>query len=189
MPLTDKTCKHTEYYTPPRILDPVKDYFGAIDLDPATSRANPTGALHYYVGGEYENGLLRTWNIYQNGGTAVFVNPPYGRELKQWVRKLSLEAHGDPDADKNPPEIIALLPGQRFEQLYWQEDVFNPNLTAFCMVRKRLSFLDEHGMPIKGNPYGSFVYLYNGNWEHFADSFAAIGKCVKVSATKTRVES
>ena len=112
----------------------------------------------------------------------TFLNPPHGCEIKPWVTKLHDEAawlH----------EIIALLPGQRFEQLYWQRDVFNQYLTAFCMVRKRVAFLKPDGTPSKNNPYGSFIYLYNGDWDQFTRSFGHVGLCVKFDEHYSEVES
>lgn len=180
MSLVDKQCRETAYLTPPRILDPVRTYFdGPIGLDPCTEPGNPTGADVFFDGENFD-GLEESWR----GHGGVFVNPPYGRELRRWVTKMENEV----SRDLNPPELITLLPGQRFEQLYWQRFVFCSALTAFCMVRKRVNFLRPNGTVAKGNPYGSFIYLYNGNWRTFCDAFGDIGLCVWAREIHTRVK-
>ncbi len=193
--MNDKTCLDTTYLTPPRILEPVREYFGAmgISLDPATEPSNPAGAVDFFHGrgdgtAEGLSGLDVRWRAvgyldctYSHAiKPNVFINPPYGRELRDWVAKIALEASRD-------CHILALLPGQRFEQHYFQRDVFNLQLTAFCAVRKRVNFLRPDGKPAKGNPYGSFIYLYNGNWAQFTQAFGDIGLCIKPAEIYTRV--
>jgi site-specific DNA-methyltransferase (adenine-specific) len=164
---TEKICRSTDYFTPPRILDPVREYFGGrIDLDPATTWENPTGARRIHT--PANSGLDAQWIPYR-----VFVNPPYGRVLRRWVGKIYEES-------RKGCEIVALLPGQRFEQKYWQVEVFNPTLIGFCMVRKRVSFLRPDGTVAKGNPYGSFVYLYNGDFTRFEKAFSEVGLCIRI---------
>lgn len=193
--VNDKTCRSTTYLTPPRILDAVRRYFQEeIDLDPATEPDNPTGAATFYTGDPLD-GLKAVWSWpHPKGNIRVFLNPPYGRELKTWTAKLYWEAHkkftqNPAQAQMLPPVVLALLPGQRFEQLYWQQYVFNRSLTGFCMVRKRVNFLRPDGTPAKGNPYGSFVYLYNGDFRWFCDCFGDLGLCVWPGEMHTRVTS
>lgn len=162
-------CKYTDYLTPPRILQPVRAYFGGrIPCDPASTDENPTAADRFITPDDAPDGLAASW------GAAAFVNPPYGRALRQWVAKINEEAGVD------ECEILALLPGQRFEQRYIQEGIFSPALTAFCMVRRRVSFLRPDGTEARGNPYGSFVFCFNGRWQRFQREFAPLGSCVLV---------
>lgn len=163
MTLTDKTCIDTEYFTPPHVLGAVLKYFGGnIVLDPATHPSNPTKAAYTYTEGY--SGLDKSWHWALN----IFVNPPFGRQIRDWVAKIHEEA-------SKGAHIIALLPGQRFEQQYWQDHVFCNELTAICFIRKRLSFLGLDGKPRKGNPYGSMLYLYNGDKLKFAKVMTKLG--------------
>jgi hypothetical protein len=163
--LVDKTARDLDYLTPENILDRVQVYFsGSIDLDPAAEETNHTKAERFIL--PDEDGLSVQWD----GNT--FLNPPFGRGIRNWVRKV----HGE--AKRGTP-IVALLPGQRFEQAYWQEDVFNHHLVGFCAIRKRVSFLRPDGRVAKGNPYGSFVFSYNGaGWRRFREAFRPLGMCI-----------
>jgi site-specific DNA-methyltransferase (adenine-specific) len=172
--MNDKTCDYTEWRTPERILEPVREYMGGqIRLDPATSEDNPTCAQDWYT--PLDDGLVQEWYA------PAFVNPPYGKVIRDWVAKIAEEA-------ARGVEIIALLPGQRFEQQYWQDHVFCEQLTAMCMVRKRLAFIKPDGIPAKGNPYGSFLYLYNGSWSPFSRTFEKVGTCVRITERARYVE-
>lgn len=181
--LTDKTCKDTVWITPPHIIGAVKDYFGGcIDLDPATEANNPTGAAQIITADR--DGLSFDWRKFARAGrqsARVFVNPPYGKELRDWCAKIHhMSAAG---SGSWGAEIIALLPGQRFEQAYWQRHVFSHRLAAFCMVRSRLSFLRPDGSKARGNPYGSFIYLYREEENEmavaqFCQIFSDVGTCV-----------
>lgn len=158
--LTDKTCRETVWLTPPPVLDAIRGFFrGPIGLDPATEPSNPTDAEYYYT--RVNDGLTIPWQ------GPVFVNPPYGKELMPWVIKITDEA-------KTVTPIVALLPGQRFETLVWQERLLpHPNLYAICFIRGRLKFLRPSGEVAKSNPYGSMLYIFDvnphaRNWEALA---------------------
>lgn len=166
MPLVDKSCQSTVYITPDYILDPVRSYFGGkILMDPATEPDNPTLAHEFYT--KEHNGLVSDW-----GRAGIFVNPPYGKELALWTQAIWL--HGRAGA-----EIVALLPGQRFETAYWQQNILSVPLRAICFLRKRVSFLRPDGTKAKGNPYGSMLYGFNVNLERFSIAFRHLGKCVE----------
>ena len=83
----------------------------------------------------------------------MFCNPPYGSAIRAWVPKIRAEAEAG-------ATIVALLPGQRFEQPYWQVNLFDPTITrAIVAIKGRLQFIAANGVPADGNPYGSFLYL------------------------------
>lgn len=166
----EKECRSIEHYTPKNVVDAVHNYFKlrgfpGILLDPATSADNPTVAANWYT--KEHNGLAHPW---PNG---TFVNPPYGREIRQWVAKIIDEA-------KQGREIVALLPCSRSEQAYWQK-LWNASLTGDVQVRKRLAFLhrsdDMKYTPAKGNPYSSQLLCYNGTFNHCVKAFRHLGTC------------
>jgi hypothetical protein len=75
------SASHT-WQTPGWLLELAEKAMGrAIELDPATSPGNPTGAARYFT--EADNGLAQPWE-----SRAGWLNPPYGRELSAWMRKL-----------------------------------------------------------------------------------------------------
>src|SRR5688572_32070680 len=71
-----------DWLTPPWLLDRL----GSFDLDPCASVSQPwpTARRHYTV---VDDGLVREWS------GRVFMNPPYGRDLGRWMRRLA--GHGD----------------------------------------------------------------------------------------------
>lgn len=169
--LNDKGCRSIDWWTPPLVLEPVRAYFRAlghngIELDPATDASNPTRACVFFTA--ERDGLSVVWG---HERTSVFVNPPYGKAIRAWVAKIGSEA-------ARGLRIVALLPGQRFEQGYWQRNLFTEHLTALVAVRKRIAFLRPDGTAQKGNPYGSFLYVYNGSWAEVVRHFSPLGMCL-----------
>jgi hypothetical protein len=74
------TC---EWLTPPEIIKSL----GAFDLDPCSPIIRPwnTAKNHFST---VDNGLLLEWV-----GT-VWLNPPYGRQIGEWLNKLSIHNNG-----------------------------------------------------------------------------------------------
>ena len=172
----DKNCKSVEWWTPERVLVPVREYFGgSISLDPATAPSNPPKADRFFTSSE--NGLEMDWE------DGTFVNPPYGPEIKDWIRKIKEEAEAG-------REIIALLPASRWEQQYFQECVFNHRLDWMCLIRKRLQFFDGNKKEVcKSNPYASVLYGYNiSQWRLFRDCMETIGSLARIWNTTVHGE-
>jgi hypothetical protein len=178
----DKECKRVEYFTPENILDCTRYYFGGpIPLDPATTGTNPTKAERFYT--LADNGLAQPWD------RGVFVNPPYGRVIKDWTKKIC-------EASELGTQIIALLPcGARFSTRYWQDNILSSRLNVVCFVRGRVNFLDEFGNKItrinkhgkkviSGNPYDSAIYGYNVFPDSFVESFGRLGKILRIEVAR-----
>lgn len=106
--LTDK------WSSPPHIIEQVIQEFGEISLDPAASVDNAICSRYFT---EEEDGLKRSWR-----GNLVYVNPPYGRILNEWVAKALYEY--DMGRSKR---IVMLLPSRTctrwFHALYARSDV------------------------------------------------------------------
>lgn len=106
--------KTDKWATPPHIIELVVREFGAIDLDPASDGSNAVCSRFYT---ETTNGLIQEWN-----GNLVYVNPPYGRVLNDWVGKALDEF----DAGR-AKRIVMLLPSRTctrwFHRLYERTDV------------------------------------------------------------------
>lgn len=175
--MADLECKSTIYITPPKIADPVNRYFpNGIMLDPATEPSNPMGAHNFctedpLAPGSLGDGLTTSWSDY--GGT--FVNPPYGRGMKNWCAKIHEETIAG-------CEILALLPcGARFGTRYWQDHIFNPGLDVALFVRGRVKFLRPDGTGTKGqNPYDSQLLGFNVSIKRFNECFKHLGKIVRL---------
>lgn len=81
--MVSKMTGNSENYTPPEIIDCVRQVMGTIDLDPASCKMaqEVVQAEEYYT--EEESGLNVPWH------GKVFLNPPYGIPLiQQFTDKL-----------------------------------------------------------------------------------------------------
>lgn len=73
------------WLTPPGILDAL----GPFDLDPCAApdpRPWPTAAKHI---SRPDDGLIADW-----GDARVWLNPPYSREVVQWLRRMAIHGNG-----------------------------------------------------------------------------------------------
>ena len=144
-----------DWLTPRRVLDLTLATLGEIDLDPCSnSHENPRvpAAQHYTA---TDDGLARPWH------GRVFVNPPYGRTIGDWVEKLAAEY-----ASQNVSEAIALVPA-RTDTAWWRA------LPArlVCFASGRLAFSD-HDTPA---PFPSAVAYLGSVPDRFAAHFSALG--------------
>ena len=80
----------------------------------------------------------------------MFCNPPYGRELKQWVKK----AH---DEWLKGAKIVMLIPA-RTDTSYFHDYIYGKAEIRF--LRGRLRFLDENNEPRDAAPFPSMVVVF-----------------------------
>ncbi len=73
------SSKTPEWSTPQDLFDSLNEEFH-FTLDPACTKENAKCKKFYT---EKENGLLQDWK-----GERVFCNPPYGRVIGEWVKKM-----------------------------------------------------------------------------------------------------
>ena len=174
-----RTSLDNSWQTPERELEAVRAYFGGpIPFDPATCPENPTKATTFcagppgtmFAGSLGDNGLEVEWT----GRGGVFVNPPYGRELRDWLRKMTAEA-------TKGCAIIALLPASRWEMDYMHAAL---RVARFvCLRRGRIAFISSaDGKPVKGNPGPSMFLGFNVDGHRFLDAFRDLGLCLLLEA-------
>lgn len=144
-----------EWYTPVAILDRVVDVMGTIDLDPSSnSHAEPAvpATTHYT---KDDDGLGKSWS------GRVYLNPPYGRELSAWVRKLVRE-----HTCGNVTEAIALLPSRTDTKWFRRLSPFPK-----CFLQGRLRFSGSK----QSAPFPSMLVYLGKQPEKFAEVFADVG--------------
>lgn len=96
------------------------------------------------------DGLNQSW---ERSDGAVFCNPPYGREIKKWVKKAYEESR------KHDTTIVLLIPA-RTDTIYFHDYIYNRAKIRF--IRGRIKFTDENGIPAGTAPFPSMVVIYNG---------------------------
>jgi site-specific DNA-methyltransferase (adenine-specific) len=116
-----------EWETPPEVFRPLDAEF-FFTLDPCATHKNAK-ARNYFT--EEQNGLAQDW-----GKHTVFMNPPYGREIKAWTRKARESAeHG--------ACVVGLLPAST-DLAWWHEDVMGHAEVRYLRGRPRF---------LTGGPY------------------------------------
>lgn len=145
-----------EWFTPAKILSPVRAVLGEIDLDPCSNDVaqQDVQARRYYT--EADDGLSQPWNA-----TTIFMNPPYGRAIGAWTDRLvSTYRTGAVRA------ALALLPGRT------DTDWFTP-LFAYpiCFIHGRLQFSGY----AQAAPFPSVVVYFGHDLARFAREFTPLG--------------
>ena len=181
-----RTSLDNSWKTPQKILERVRLYFcsGKIEFDPASAPDNPTGAERFCAGapGTLFAADLPAEDLARRNGLEVawdwptFLNPPYGRELKDWLAKIRDEA-------RRGTEIVALLPCSRWEQGYLQAALLDA--TAMCLIRGRVAFVSSiDGAAVGGNPYASMLVAWCASPVRFRGAFDALGTCLAIDRIK-----
>jgi transcriptional regulator with XRE-family HTH domain len=136
---------HHGWETPPEILAALYIVFKRFDLDPCSPRRTrpPVKArAHFTV---EDDGLSLAWH------GIVFVNPPYGRQLPEWIAK----ARGEVEQG-NARIVVALMPA-RTDTAYWHRHVAGKADVYF--LRGRLRF----GQSGQSAPFPSAVAVWGAD--------------------------
>ncbi len=138
---------HHGWETPEWLLQILYGVFGTFDLDPCSSSHNRQSAsvqasVHYTM---TDNGLVLPWH------GKVFVNPPYGRTLRQWTAKARTEVMSG-----HAKLVVGLVPA-RTDTRWWHEDIAG-HATVF-FLRGRLSFGDSN----QAAPFPSALVIWGGS--------------------------
>lgn len=144
-----------EHYTPSVIIEAAIACMGGIDLDPCSNSKetpNVPAATHYT---REDDGLTQEWR------GCVYMNPPYGREIDEWIAKLVSEYEAG-----NVTEAIALVPS-RTDTQWWQR------LREYhvCLVSGRLKFIGNNDSA----PFPSAVFYLGQNIGRFVYAFEELG--------------
>jgi phage N-6-adenine-methyltransferase len=163
------TSQHECWTTPPWVLERLyKVVGGEFCLDPCSPTKDrtraPVQAKRYFT--EEEDGLSRPWR------GKVFMNPPYGRVMSDWMAK----AAGEASSGRASP-VIALVPA-RTDTEWWHQSVVAAGATV-SLLKGRLKFGGEGGTAA---PFASALVLWGGDAEHaermrteFADAWHIVG--------------
>ncbi|MBS0978694.1 DNA N-6-adenine-methyltransferase [Levilactobacillus brevis] len=99
---------------------------------------------------EEDDSLSQNWHIIAGN---LFLNPPYGRELRKWVQKAYEESLKKHDAC-----IVLLIPA-RTDTSYWHDFIFGKAQIKF--LRGRLKF-ELNGESKDAAPFPSALVIYGG---------------------------
>lgn len=133
------TARSETWLTPPHILKALSQF----DLDPCAAEEQPTWAAPRYFT-ERVDGLSQPWD------GRVWMNPPYGRKVAFWLRRLADHGNG-----------IALV-FARTETAMFFENVW-PKAHALLFVAGRLHFHFPNGRRAPTNSGAPSVLIAYGD--------------------------
>lgn len=146
---------------------------GVFDLDPAGAPGHPT-ARDVWTPEEHGDGLAMPWH------GRVWLNPPYGRTMIDWVARLADHGQG-----------TALLYA-RTETALFQDHVF-PRARALLFLRRRVVFIPPDGREAAGNRGAgtapSVLVAYGDRDAAALRSCGLAGRVVETSVSETGGES
>lgn len=132
------SSKTNEWSTPQNFFDQLDQEFH-FTLDPCSTKENAKCAKFFT---QEDDGLAQSWD-----NEIVFCNPPYGREIKKWVKKAS-EARGG---------VTVLLIPARTCTSYFHDYIYHKAEIRF--IRGRLKF----GEATTPAPFPSMVVVFKKN--------------------------
>ena len=128
-----------EWETPQDFFDKLNKEFN-FTLDPCATPQNAKCKKFYTI---KEDGLKQNWQ-----GETVFCNPPYGRAIKDWVRKCYEES-------KKPNTIVVMLIPARTDTTYFHDYIYK-KARDIRFVKGRLKF----GNSKNSAPFPSMVVVF-----------------------------
>ena len=150
--------RNDRWLTPLAIIDAI----GPFDLDPCSAPDHPTAETRW-TPEEVGDGLAMPWF------GRVWLNPPYGRTMAEWVRRLVEHESG-----------IALIPVATGTKL-WQDVVF-PNATAILFYRHRINFLRRDGLGSAEDmvaPQASALIAFSDSDATSLEGSGLTGECIR----------
>jgi len=127
-----------------------QDFYNQLDaefeftLDPCASESS-TKCSSFYTADD--DGLSKNWE-----GHTVFMNPPYGRKIGNWIQKAYEEG------EKGNTRVVALIPA-RTDTKYWHN--YCMKATEIRFVKGRLKF--GQGDTKNSAPFPSAVVVFSGS--------------------------
>ena len=134
------TSTKDDWETPQALFDAL-DRGYHFTLDPCSTHENAKCAKHYT---SVENGLTKPWN-----GETVFCNPPYGRNIAEWVRKCAMESEH--------ATVVMLIPA-RTDTAYFHDYIYHRAHVLF--LRGRLKF-ERGGVVLQSAPFPSMLVTWS----------------------------
>ena len=101
-----------------------------------------------------DDALTQNW-----GGQKVFLNPPYGRALSEWVAKAYRES-------QKPDTTVVMLIPSRTDTQYFHDYILGKADIRF--VKGRLRFTYEDGAECDPAPFPSMVVIYQNGKQDFS---------------------
>jgi len=138
-------AKTVEWETPQELFDRLDAEFH-FTLDPCATSENAKCSKFYT---KADNGLIQSWKEER-----VFMNCPYGQEIKDWAEKAYAETHG---YFGNRAEIVVGLLPARTDTQWFHDFVYGKAEIRF--LRGRLKF-EVDGVPQGSSTFPSMIVIW-----------------------------
>lgn len=125
-----------EWETPQWLFDALDREFG-FTVDPCSTHENAKCDRHFT---KAENGLLQNW-----GDEVVWMNPPYGKDIEQWMHKAY-------DSSRRGATVVCLVPA-RTDTGWWHRFAMKGEIR---LLKGRLRF----GNAKNSAPFPSAVIVF-----------------------------
>jgi len=135
------SSKSNEWATPQDFFENLNKEF-KFTLDPCADHENHK-CKKYFT--KESNGLEQNW-----AGNSVFCNPPYGRAIKDWVKKCC-----DESMNENT-KVVMLIPA-RTDTSYFHDYIYQKPNVEIRFIRGRLKF----GNAKSPAPFPSMVVIFS----------------------------
>ncbi|MCH4356070.1 phage N-6-adenine-methyltransferase [Staphylococcus haemolyticus] len=132
------SSKSNEWTTPQYLFDELNEEFN-FTLDPCATDENAKCSKYFTI---EDDGLSKDWS-----NDVVFMNPPYGREIKKWIKKAYEES-------LNGATVVCLIPA-RTDTMYWHDFIFD-KADDIRFLKGRLKF----GNGKNSAPFPSAIVVY-----------------------------
>ena len=160
-----KISGNTDWNTPTKYVNAIVDFWDEINLDPCSNEGSIVPAkVKYDIN---IDGLKAQWS------NKTFVNPPYGRGIKDWFAKAWYEHK------LNDKEILMLVPVST-NTSHWKEYVWGKANSICFLYDTRLKFRINGDENNKGCPMSCCFVYYGNEVAKFIEIFSNYGYCVKV---------
>ena len=127
-----------EWSTPIDLYNSLDEIYN-FTLDPCSTKENAKCDKFFTI---EDNGLIQDWS-----NEIVFMNPPYGREIKDWVKKAYEES-------LKGATVVCLIPS-RTDTKYWHDYIF-PYSREITFLKGRLKF----GNSKNSAPFPSAIVVF-----------------------------
>lgn len=144
-----------EWETPDALVRQLNGLFGPFSLDPCCTEWTAKAKDYFTI---EDDGLAQPWS-----GHNVFMNPPYGRQIRKWVEKAFLESLD------GSCRVTCLIPA-RTDTAYWHNCILY-DAYKILFIRNRIYFGDGTGRA----PFPSAVVVYDA---HLKEKRPIIGSLV-----------
>ncbi|MGX9448272.1 DNA N-6-adenine-methyltransferase [Staphylococcus haemolyticus] len=132
------SSKSNEWTTPQYLFDELNEEFN-FTLDPCATDENAKCSKYFTI---EDDGLSKDWS-----NDVVFMNTPYGREIKKWIKKAYEES-------LNGATVVCLIPA-RTDTTYWHDFIFD-KADDIRFLKGRLKF----GNSKNSAPFPSSIVIY-----------------------------